>query len=386
MKSDYIERFVFEEMKRKVLPQKVLIILGARRVGKTELIKKYLEGIDPREYQFHNGEDQQTLDLFSERSAENYKRVLGSQKLLVIDEAQKIPEIGLKLKLMVDSIEGLKIIATGSSVFDLSNKLGEPLVGRANVIRLYPLAQMEFSQLESFPETKVKLEERLILGTYPELQHLATWNDKVEYLDEIINSYLIRDILEYEGIKKANKIMNLLRLVAFQVGKEINVQELASNLMDISRNTVETYLDLLSKVFVIYKVRGFSRNLRKEISKNDRWYFYDNGIRNAIIRNFNSLNLRQDTGELWENYLMSERLKYNSYHKKLVNPYFWRTYDQQEIDLIEEEADELRAYEFKWNPKKKVRVPGGWKRAYPEASFEVIHTDNYLDFVRRELY
>ncbi len=380
-RESYIQRAIYEEFKRRVKPQKVLILLGARRVGKTELIKKYLAEQNSEDYQFHNGEDQHTWKLFAERSVSNYKRLLGKTKLLVIDEAQKIPDIGAKLKLIVDSIEGLSIIATGSSVFDLANKLGEPLVGRANTLQLFPLAQMEFGLLENYPQTYANLEERLIFGGYPELQQIENWNEKIEYLDDVIGSNLIRDILEYGGVKRSEKIMDLLRLIAFQVGKEVNVDELANNLKDISRNTVENYLDLLEKVFIIYKVRGFSRNLRKEVTKSNRWYFYDNGIRNAIIRNFNKLDFRQDTGELWENYLMSERMKYTAYTKMLVNRYFWRTYDQQEIDLVEEDGGMLRAYEIKWNIKKKAKVPGAWSKAYPEASFEPINRDNYLEFI-----
>jgi predicted AAA+ superfamily ATPase len=355
--------------------------LGARRVGKTELIKKYLEEQNTDEYLLFNGEDQQTLDLFAERSVSNYKRLIGNRKLLVIDEAQKIPEIGLKLKLIVDSIVGIRIIVTGSSVFDLSNRLGEPLVGRANTMNLYPLAQMEFAANENYIDTTKKLEERLIFGGYPEIEKYTDWKEKISYLEGIINSYLLRDILEYEGIKKAGKIIDLLRLIAFQVGKEVNLEELASNLKGVSRNTVENYLDLLSKVFIIYNVRGFNRNLRKEITKTSRWYFYDNGIRNAIIRNFNTLDFRSDKGDLWENYLMTERIKYNTYTNKRINYYFWRTYDQQELDLVEEESGELRGYEFKWNSKKKIRVPSAWKNNYPDATFQVVNTDNYLDFI-----
>jgi uncharacterized protein len=384
VEKDYIPRAIYEEFKRRVKPQKVLILLGARRVGKTELIKKYLSELAPEEYQFHNGEDQNTWQLFSERTVNNYKRLVGNTKLLVIDEAQKIPDIGLKLKLMVDSIDGLSIIATGSSMFDLKNKLGEPLVGRANTLQLYPIAQMELSPLENYFETTVNLEERLIFGGYPELLHIRNWNEKIEYLNDVIGSNLIRDILEFEGVRKSEKIMDLLRLIAFQVGKEVNVEELANNLKGISRNTVENYLDLLEKVFIIYKVRGFSRNLRKEVTKSSRWYFYDNGIRNAIIKNFNKLEFRQDTGELWENYLMAERIKYNSYSKNLMQQYFWRTYDQQEIDLIEDGAGKLSAYEFKWNNKKKIKPPGAWTRAYPNASFETINRDNYLEFIKSQ--
>lgn len=377
----HIPRALYAEFKRRIKPQKVLILLGARRVGKTELIKKYLSELAPEEYQFHNGEDQNTWQIFAERTVNNYKRVLGRTKLLVIDEAQKIPDIGAKLKLMVDSIEGLSIIATGSSVFDLTNKLGEPLVGRANTLHLYPLSQMEFGPSENHFQTIVNLEERLLFGGYPELQHIESWNEKIEYLDDVVGANLIRDILEYEGVRKSDKIMDLLRLIAFQVGKEVNVEELANSLKDISRNTVENYLDLLEKVFIIYKVRGFSRNLRKEVTKSSRWYFYDNGIRNAIIKNFNKLDLRQDVGELWENYLMAERMKYNAYSKNLVEPYFWRTYDQQEIDLVEDGSGKLSAYEFKWNAKKKVKAPGGWSRTYPNASFEAINRENYLEFI-----
>jgi predicted AAA+ superfamily ATPase len=379
--SNYIQRALFKELKRRVKPQKVLILMGARRVGKTELIRKYLSELSPQDYQLYNGDDQNTWQLFANRTVSNYKKLIGKTKLLVIDEAQKIPGIGLKLKLMVDSFPDLSIIATGSSVFDLSNRLGEPLVGRAHTLHLYPLAQMEYGSKETHFETSINLEERLIFGGYPELQQIEDWDEKIEYLDNVLGANLLRDILEYEGVRKSEKIMDILRLIAFQVGKEVNVEELAISLKDISRNTVEHYLDLLEKVFIIYKVRGFSRNLRKEVTKSSRWYFYDNGIRNAIIKNFNSLDFRQDTGELWENYLMAERMKYNAYSKKLVQQYFWRTYDQQEIDLVEEGSGQLNAFEFKWNTRKKVKVPGAWSRAYPEATFNGVDRENYLEFI-----
>ncbi|HIP47494.1 MAG TPA: ATP-binding protein [Lutibacter sp.] len=381
MSEKYIHRAVINEFKRKLKPNKVLILLGARRVGKTALINKFIENIPTSDYLLLNGEDLQTLSILEERSVENYKRLIGSAKILIIDEAQKIPEIGLKLKLIVDEIKGIKVIATGSSVFDLSNSLGEPLVGRENTLRLYPLAQMEFVKEEGFLDTVNKLEERLLFGGYPELEQYTDWNDKADYLEGIVNSYLLKDILAYDKIKKADKIIDLLKLIAFQVGKEVSIDELANSLKGISRNTVENYLDLLSKVFIIYKVKGYSKNLRKEVTKSNRWYFYDNGIRNAIIRNFNKLNFRNDIGELWENYLMSERIKHNSYKNIRINQYFWRTYDQQEIDLIEEEATQVSAYEFKWNHKKKVKAPRGWKNAYPDASFKTINKENYLDFI-----
>lgn len=377
---NFLERGIDSVFSKKVLPNKVLILLGARRVGKTAFIKNYLSVLPKENYLQLNGEDIQDADLLKERSVANYKRLLNNVKLLVIDEAQNIPEIALILKLIVDSIDGIKVIATGSSIFDLSNKLGEPLVGRKNTIYLFPLAQMEFNKYENFKETTQKLEERLLFGSYPELEQYPDWNDKINYLKEIVNSYLLKDILVYEGIKQSNKILDLLKLIAFQLGQEVSLQELARQL-GISKNTVESYLDLLSKVFVVYKVPGFSRNLRNEITKSNRWYFYDNGIRNAIIANFSRLDSRTDVGALWENYLASERIKYQNYTQKSVTNYFWRTYDQQELDWLEEENGILRGYEFKWNENRKVKIPTAFAKAYPEANFEVINKSNYLDFI-----
>lgn len=378
--ENIIQRAVLKQLESKVLPNKVLLLLGARRVGKTELIKKYLENIPKEDYLQLNGEDIDDANLLKQRTVKNYSRLLMNVKLLVIDEAQNIPEIGLVLKLIVDSIEGIKIIATGSSVFDLSNKLGEPLVGRKNTIYLFPLAQMEFSRHENYKETTQKLEERLLFGSYPELEKYQEWKDKISYIKEIINSYLLKDILMYEGIKQSDKVLDLLKLIAFQVGQEVSLQELARQL-GISKNTVESYLDLLSKVFVIYKVTGFSRNLRKEITKSNRWYFYDNGIRNGIINNFSLLENRTDVGNLWENYLASERIKHQNYTQKSVSNYFWRTYDQQELDWLEEQNGQLNGFEFKWNERRKSKIPTAFAKAYPEATFEVINRQNYLDFI-----
>lgn len=377
---NFLNRGVDTAFSKKVLPNKVLILLGARRVGKTAFIKNYLQNIPKTDYLQLNGEDIDDASLLKERSVSNYSRLLANVKLLVIDEAQNIPDIGLILKLIVDSIDGIKIIATGSSVFDLSNKLGEPLVGRKNTIYLFPLAQMEFANYENFKETTQKLGERLLFGSYPELEQYPDWNDKINYIKEIINSYLLKDILVYGGIKQSNIILDLLKLIAYQVGQEVSLQELARQL-GISKNTVESYLDLLSKVFVIYKVAGFSRNLRKEITKSNRWYFYDNGIRNGIIGNFTPLDSRTDVGALWENYLASERIKNQNYTQKTVSNYFWRTYDQQELDWLEEENGNLTGFEFKWNENRKAKIPTAFAKAYPEASFEVISKGNYLDFI-----
>lgn len=378
--ENHLKRTIITEFERKLVPNKVLILLGARRVGKTELIKNYLKNISLTTYLQLNGEDKNDALLLQERTVSNYKILLSGIDLLVIDEAQNIPEIGLILKLIVDSIEGIKVIATGSSIFDLNNNLGEPLVGRKNTIYLFPLAQIEFSKKENYKQTVENLEKRLLFGSYPELEHYEDWEDKKEYLFEIINSYLLKDILVFEGIKNSDKIYALLRLIAFQVGKEVSLQELGTQL-NISKNTVANYLDLLSKVFIIYKVEGFSKNLRKEITKSSRWYFYDNGIRNGIINNFNRLENRTDVGDLWENYLASERIKKQNYQKIKTTNYFWRTYDQQELDWLEEKADSLAGFEFKWNERKKSKIPTAFAKAYPEATFEIINKQNYLEFI-----
>jgi predicted AAA+ superfamily ATPase len=378
--ENYLTRALFQDFGKKVLPNKVLILLGARRVGKTELLKNYLQTIPAGSYLQLNGEDINDGNLLKERSVANYKRLLYNIDVLVIDEAQTIAEIGLILKLIVDSIQGIKIIATGSSIFDLNNTLGEPLVGRKNTLYLFPIAQMEYSQYENYKQTTEKLEERLLFGSYPELLQYPDWEEKKGYLYEIINSYLLKDILVFEGIKHADKIYDLLRLIAHQLGKEVSLQELA-NQLQMSKNTVANYLDLLSKVFIIFKVEGFSRNLRKEIVKSSRWYFYDNGIRNGIINNFNRLDSRTDSGDLWENYLAVERVKKQNYLKIKTNNYFWRTYDQQELDWLEEKGEELSGFEFKWSETKKAKVPTAFAKAYPEATFEVINKSNYLDFI-----
>ncbi|MEZ4854353.1 ATP-binding protein [Flavobacterium sp.] len=376
---DYIKRAVFDDFKNHIKPNKVLILLGARRVGKTELIQKYVTATNEKVLQL-NGEDLNDARLLENRSIENYSRLLENIDLLIIDEAQNINDIGLKLKFIVDHIKGIKVVATGSSMFDLNNKLGEPLVGRKNTLFLFPLAQMEFSPYENYKETLENLEERLLYGGYPELTHYESWYDKQRYLREIVNSYLLKDILVFDGIKNSDKIYDLLRLIAYQIGKEVSMQELG-NQLQLSKNTVERYLDLLSKVFILFKVEGFSRNLRKEITKTSRWYFYDNGIRNGILNNFNVFQNRTDIGDLWENYLASERMKKQQYQKMFRNNYFWRTYDQQEMDWLEENADDLAGFEFKWNENKKVRIPVAFAKAYPNATFEVITKNNYLDFI-----
>ncbi|MBP9123448.1 MAG: ATP-binding protein [Ignavibacteriaceae bacterium] len=369
-----IESVILESL----VPGKVVILLGARRTGKTVLLKKIVSMISEPGI-FFNGEDFEVQRLLENRSVANYEKILGTTKLLVIDEAQKVPEIGKILKLMIDSIPGLRIIVTGSSAFDLTGKPGEPLTGRNRTFRLFPLSEQELDPLYGITEKRAALEERLVFGSYPEVISIDDREAKVKYLKELVNDYLLRDLLSFEGVKNAGVINNLLRLVAFQAGSEVSMSELSSNL-GIARNTVEKYLDLLSKVYVIFKVEGFSRNLRKEITKNAKWYFYDNGIRNTLVANLNPLGLRNDTGSLWENFIISERIKFQEYQNVLSNNFFWRTYDKQEIDWIEERGGKLFAYEFKFN-KEKAKFPIAFSEAYPESEFRVISANNYHEFV-----
>lgn len=375
----YLVRELSELILKKLQPNKVVILYGARRVGKTMLVKEILANVNEPILRL-NGDDINVHDKLSIRSIENYKQILGTYKLLYIDEAQKIPEIGLKLKLMIDEIAGLRIIISGSSSFDIHKNAGEPLTGRKYTFTLYTLSENEYTQIENNMNKMDKVRERLVFGNYPELLHLPDRQDKVDYLNEMISSYLLKDILVYEHIKNSQKIFNLLRLIAFQIGGEVSLQELGIQL-GISKNTVEKYLDLLSKVFILHKVEGFSRNLRKEITKNSRWYFLDNGIRNAIIANFNPLHARNDIGPLWENYMISERLKYQEYRRISSNNYFWRTYEQQEIDWVEERDGSLFGYEFKWK-EEKVKIPTQWKSAYPDASFELININNFSEWLK----
>lgn len=375
----YLVRELSNLILKKLQPNKVVILYGARRVGKTMLVKEILANVNEPILRL-NGDDIHVHDKLSIRSIENYKQILGTYKLLYIDEAQKIPEIGLKLKLMIDEIEGLRIIISGSSSFDIHKNAGEPLTGRKYTFTLYTLSENEYTQIENNINKMDKVRERLVFGNYPELLHLPDRQDKVDYLNEMISSYLLKDILVYEHIKNSQKIFNLLRLIAFQIGGEVSLQELGIQL-GISKNTVEKYLDLLSKVFILHKVEGFSRNLRKEITKNSRWYFLDNGIRNAVIANFNPLQARNDIDALWENYMISERLKYQEYRRISSNNYFWRTYEQQKIDWVEERDGSLFGYEFKWK-EKKVKIPTQWKSAYPDASFELINTNNFSEWLK----
>lgn len=374
-----LKRAIEDEVLKYLRPNKIVVLLGPRRVGKTVLIQQILNRIS-EPYLLLHGEDQDVRRQLEYRSTQRYKNIIGGKSLLIIDEAQKIPEIGNVLKLMVDTIAGIKILATGSSAFDLEKFTGEPLTGRKHTFYLFGLSEKELNQTENIFEKEANLRNRLVYGNYPELIHLEDLQERKAYLDELIKSYLLKDILEFDLIRNSEKILQLLRLIAYQLGSEVSFTELGKQL-GISKNTVERYLNLLSKVYIIHSVGAWSRNLRKEIVKGKKWYFFDNGIRNALIGDMKPIENRNDVGLLWENYIISERIKYKQYEKMLVYNYFWRTYDQQEIDWIEDREGKLHAYEFKWNPYKKAKLPNLFKETYPNSEFEVISRENFLEWV-----
>ena len=372
----YVPQLALKRLQNIVTPGKVIVIHGPRRVGKTTLLNKFLESEE--NYLFISGEDVFVRKFLSSGSIEQLKSFLSGKTLLVIDEAQYIPEIGLNLKLIVDHMPQVRVIATGSSTFDLAKQVGEPLTGRKLVIKMYPLSQMELVQIENAAQTKANLETRLIFGSYPEIITHENEQLRKEYLQDLVSSYLLKDILALDGVHKSKKLVDLLILIAFQIGQEVSHQELATQL-SMSKNTVEKYLDLLEQVFVLINIRGFSRNLRKEITKTSRYYFCDNGIRNALINNFNPIQRRHDIGSLWENYLVTERLKTQEHFRIWSHNYFWRTYDQKELDWVEEREGKLFGYKFKW--KETSKAPKLWLETYPDASFECINSENYLPFI-----
>jgi hypothetical protein len=373
-----INRYIKKDIIKRLRPGKVVILYGPRQIGKTTLVKEILPDMKEK-YLYLNGENRSVQRWLSSQEVDTFKQYIGKNKFLIVDEAQKVENIGLNLKLIIDNFDDIKILATGSSSFKLADQVGEPLVGRKWQFLLYPISQLELSYGENLGETENKLESRMIYGFYPDVVKEESLEEKQEILNEIVDSYLYSDLLEFDEIKKSQKIIDILTNLAFQIGSEVSLQELA-NSVSLNLRTVEKYLDLLEKAFVIKRVSGFSRNLRKEVSKMSKYYFYDNGIRNAIIQNFNSMDLRNDIGQLWENFLFMERIKRNEYKRIRSNIYFWRTYDRKEIDLVEEREGGLFGYEFKFN-NKKVKAPQDWLDTYKNSYFEVINRDNYLDFI-----
>jgi uncharacterized protein len=361
-----------------IKPNKVLVIYGPRRVGKTTLLKDFL-GKTKMKYKLDSGDNIRTQQILSSGDFTAILNYVSGYDLIAIDEAQQIPYIGTGLKIIVDQAPGVMVIATGSSSFDLAGATGEPLTGRKKTIVLYPLSHQELLSLYNRHELQEKLEEFLVFGSYPEVITAHNRKDKIAFLEEIVDSYLLKDILALDRIKGSKVLLDLLKLIAFQIGGLVSLSELAAQIK-IDVKTVGRYLDIFEKAFVIKRISGFSRNLRKEIVSKAKYYFLDNGIRNAVVSQFNPLNSRNDAGMLWENFLVAERMKKCIYQNIYGSLYFWRTYDGQEVDIVEEREGRLFGYEGKWSGKK-VRIPRDWAGKYPNAEFHVVSREDYLEFI-----
>jgi predicted AAA+ superfamily ATPase len=372
-----IARVITAQLTDSIKPGNVTVLFGARRTGKTVLMKEIINTLAKRVL-FLNGEDYDVSRILSGKSEAVLKNLVMGYDCLFLDEAQNIPDIGANLKLLVDSNPGIAVFVTGSASFDLRNKIGEPLTGRSQFFNLYPFSIAEISV--DYISSVRQLPSFLIYGLYPQVFNADTDKNKKQILENIRNGYLLKDILQLDNLKDSLFIMNLLRLLAFQIGNDVSYSELASSL-NTTVKTVQRYLEILEKTYIIFRLNGFSRNLRKEIIKSPRYYFWDNGIRNSVISSFNPLDLRDDTGKLWENFCISERLKKQHYDQSFAAFYFWRTYDQQEIDLIEERDSKIRAFEFKWG-EKEVSVPKAFRTNYPDAEFQTINKLNFYDFMK----
>jgi len=374
-----ISRILATRLREKLFKQKAIILLGPRQVGKTTLLKNL--AFDPSDILWMNADELDIQQLFSDVSSTSIKMLLGKKKILVIDEAQRIENIGLKLKLITDNLTDIQVIATGSSSFDLANRINEPLTGRKWEYNLFPLSFQELVQHHGLLEENRLIAHRLVYGYYPEV--VTNPGEEEERLKLISHSYLYKDVLLWERIHKSDKLVRLLQALAFQIGSQVSYNELGS-ICGMDAKTVEKYIHLLEQAFVVFRLPSFSRNLRNELKSSRKIYFYDNGIRNAVINNFNPVSLRNDIGFLWENFLVSERQKYNAYQQLNKNSFFWRTVNQQELDLIEEFGGQIHAYEFKWNTKKTVKLTKTFQNAYPEASFTVITPENIHEFLLPE--
>lgn len=369
----------YEPLDPRLMPNKVLVIYGPRRVGKTTLLQNLLKQTNYK-YKLDSGDNIRTQQLLSSQDFAQILPYVEGYELLAIDEAQNIPNIGMALKIIVDQVPGIKVVVTGSSSFELAGQVGEPLTGRKHTLTLFPMAQSELLSENNRFELQEKLADFLVFGAYPEVLLAPGRQERIEVLTEITNAYLLKDILSFDRIKNSRALLDLLKLLAFQVGSEVSLTEL-SNQLGLDVKTVKRYLDLLEKAFVIYRLNGFSRNLRQEVTNKSKYYFLDNGIRNAVIAQFNRLDERSDIGALWENFLVVERLKFRTYLPFYANVYFWRTYQQQEIDLIEEHGGKLYGYEFKWSQNKSPRPPSQWSDVYKNSEYHVIHHGNYQEFV-----
>ena len=375
-----IERDLKAVLESKIGKGKVLLLIGPRQVGKTTLLKNILTSISSeKKVQFWNCDESDVRQFLSEANSAKLKSFVGNSDFIVIDEAQRVKDIGLTIKLLHDSFPNVQLAVTGSSSLDLSNSINEPLTGRKFEYNLFPFSTNELVNHTSILEEMRLLKNRLVYGFYPDVVNNP--GEEKEILTNIANSYLYKDLFEFQDIRKSSVIEKLVQALALQVGSEVSFNELG-NLLGIDTVTVQRYVDLLEKAYVIFHIRSFSRNVRNELKKSIKIYFYDNGVRNSVISNFSPVELRSDIGALWENFLISERIKNNAYHNKPEKYYFWRTTQKQEIDFIEEVDQNLFAYEFKYNPKKvNSKCPVTFSNNYPNVPFDVITSENYMDFV-----
>lgn len=371
-----IPRLLKHNINTSLFKGKTIVLYGARQVGKTTLVQDILKDFKT-EGRYLNCEILSVEENLRDSEPEKIKAYLGNYKLVVLDEAQNIPDTGKVLKVISDTIKDVQLIATGSSSFDLANKTAEPMTGRMTQHLLFPLSTLEIKEKEDWLSVDAKLEKILRLGLYPELYALSE-DEAINRLHELASSYLFKDVLRFEGIKKSSLLKNLVVSLALQLGNEVTYNELAVKL-GVNSLTIQKYIDLLEQSFVVFKLNSFSRNIRKELTKAFKVYFYDNGIRNALINNFNPLSMRNDVGALWENFCISERIKSNCYLNKKVNIYFWRTYDQKEIDYVEETAGKITGYELKYSEKQKLKIPKGFKETY-EASIYKVDKNNFWKF------
>lgn len=360
-------------LETKINKGKAIILVGPRQVGKTTLIRDVIAN---KKHLFLDGDDATVRNVLNHPNTEQIKSIIGSNKLIFIDEAQRIEGIGLTLKIITDQIKDVQVLVSGSSSFDLSNALNEPLTGRKWEYELYPISWEEFEDKHGYLVAEQQLENRLLYGFYPDV--LNNLGEEKELLKQLVNSYLYRDILAFSNIRKPEVLEKLVQALALQLGNEVNYNELAQ-MVGIDKNTVSNYIDILEKGYVVFKLNSFSRNLRNEIKKNKKIYFYDNGVRNMVLGNFNPLSLRQDAGALWENFLIAERLKQNAYKSTNAKMYFWRTKQQQEVDLVEDRNGSITGFEFKWNAKKKLKLPKTFVNEY-SATEVIIDRNNFRTF------
>jgi uncharacterized protein len=372
-----ISRQLIDILQARLFSGKAILILGARQTGKTTLVKQ-LVNLSKAKTVFLNGDEPGTVSLFENMTSEKWKQIIGDNKIVVVDEAQRIRDIGIKLKLCIDNFHDIQLIVTGSSALELANTINEPLTGRKWEYNLFPLSWAELKSSYQYNELLNQLESRLIFGMYPEV--VTNPGNEMEVLNNLAGSYLYKDLLSFGNIRKPEILQSLLRALAWQIGSEVSYNEL-SRLVNVDKNTVINYISLLEKAFVIFRLDPLSRNLRKEISTSRKIYFWDNGIRNALVSNYNTIEMRNDIGALWENFMISERLKYNHYNRRYVNLYFWRTNDGKEIDLIEESGGKFDVFEFKWSAKKKVKVPDIFTKTYPSENLYLINNENFMDFL-----